>query len=620
MELKVACFWQATENLRNNMKNNKNIIKLLIIALIVLIVCAVAYFGYKYYLNHRSRTESISSKITADEVIENNNNDHEEASDYSYDEADVINIQLNNDSIDVDSDYVTIDGKVIIINSAGTYRFSGTLNDGQILVNSRQKDVVRILLNNVNISNSATSPIYIEDSDKTVIILENGTSNFVSDTSSYANSSSDGEPNAAIFSKDNLSIYTKSDGKLTVEGNYNDGIASKDGFIVRNAIISITSVDDGLRGKNYFINRNGQINITSGGDGIKADNEEDTKKGYVLVENGNITISAKGDDIEAASDVIVKTGTLFLKTTANNTDNSSKGIKAISSITIDDGTFEIDSYDDALHSNGTLTINAGNFVINTQDDALHADSSLSINYGDINIEKCYEGIESADITINGGTIKLKSDDDGINGAGGNDSSGTQPMGGGPQDDQFRSNNSSDYFLLISGGDIYINAAGDGVDVNGSIEMTGGTLIVNGPTANDNGALDYDGTFNISGGFLVVAGSSGMAQAPSTSSTQYSIMVNFSSVQSADQIVNVQSNDGENIITFAPIKKYQSIVVSCGSIQKGQIYNVNLGGTSTGESTNGLFESGVYSGGDTYTSITINNITTSVGTNNNSRPR
>lgn len=58
---------------------------------------------------------------------------------------------------------------------------------------------------------------------------------------------------------------------------------------------------------------------------------------------------------------------------------------------------------------------------------------------------------------------------------------------------------------INGGTLTVNAGGDGLDSNGSINMTGGTVIVNGPTNSGNGALDYDGTFEISGGYLVAAG-------------------------------------------------------------------------------------------------------------------
>lgn len=125
------------------------------------------------------------------------------------------------------------------------------------------------------------------------------------------------------------------------------------------------------------------------------------------------------------------------------------------------------------------------------------------------------------ITINDGTIHLVASDDGINASGGNGEAamGGPPMrGGGPGGFE-----SGDSYLYINGGYIPVDANGDGIDANGPIEMTAGTVIVNGPTNDGNGLLDYLGAFNISGGYLVAVGSSGMAKAPSTTSTQYSAM-------------------------------------------------------------------------------------------------
>ena len=145
-------------------------------------------------------------------------------------------------------------------------------------------------------------------------------------------------------------------------------------------------------------------------------------------------------------------------------------------------------------------------------------------------------------------------DDGLNVAGGNDGSGINRPGGGgggfnPPD--------TNYYLYLNGGYIVVDAAGDGIDVNGSIEMTDGVVIVNGPTSSMNGALDYDGSFKITGGFLVAAGSSGMAQAPGNASTQNSLLLNFNSSRQAGSLVHIQSSAGKGILTFAPTKTYQS---------------------------------------------------------------
>jgi hypothetical protein len=242
------------------------------------------------------------------------------------------------------------------------------------------------------------------------------------------------------------------------------------------------------------------------------------------------------------------------------------------------------------------------------DDGIHSDSTLEINGGDISITKCYEGIESAVITINDGNIHLVASDDGINAVSGND--GAPIMGGRPGQDNFNSSGNNN--LYINGGYIAIDSLGDGLDINGSINMTGGAVIISGPTSNANGALDYLGAFKITGGFLVAAGSSGMAQAPSTSSTQYSVMVNLSSSQSANAMVHIETNDGEGVLTFVPTKAYQSVVLCSPELENGSTYIVYSGGNSTGTVTDGLYSGGTYTAGTQITSFTISSIVTTIG--------
>jgi hypothetical protein len=143
-------------------------------------------------------------------------------------------------------------------------------------------------------------------------------------------------------------------------------------------------------------------------------------------------------------------------------------------------------------------------------------------------------------------------------------------------------------------------------------MTGGDVIINGPTADFNGALDYYGTFKITGGFLVAVGSSGMAQAPSTSSTQYSVMMTFPSAQSAGTMVHFESEDGKDILTFVPEKAYESVVLCSPELKYGSTYVVYSGGRSTGTVTDGLYSGGTYSGGTQITSFTISSVVTMAG--------
>nr|WP_278336509.1 carbohydrate-binding domain-containing protein [Clostridium disporicum] len=237
------------------------------------------------------------------------------------------------------------------------------------------------------------------------------------------------------------------------------------------------------------------------------------------------------------------------------------------------------------------------------DDGIHSDTLLDINGGNIDISKSYEGIESSTININDGNIRLVASDDGLNAAGGNDGSSTN---GRPGQNGF---SSSTGVINITGGYLYVDAAGDGVDSNGSIEMSGGTVIVNGPENSGNGALDYDTTFNITGGTFIAAGSSGMAQSPSSSSTQASINIFTNGI--ANTLVNVTDEPGNEIITFAPSKTFSSIIISTPELQTGNTYTVSTGGNYSLEDIDGLYENGNYSGGSKLTNFTLSSSVMSV---------
>ena len=527
----------------------------------------------------------------------------------------VTAIVMDGTTITVNGSGATVDGGNVTITAAGAYQLSGTLTDGQVMVDTDADGLVSLILAGVDIRNTTSAAINIANANSAAIVLADGTQNYVSDAATYVypNAEED-EPNAAIFSDDDLTI--SGSGSLTVEGNYNDGIASKDSLTIMDATIMVKSVDDGIRGKNYLMVTNANLNVTSQGDGLKSDNEEDAALGTITLAGGEINITAGGDAITAETNVTIADGEFILSTGGGSSvrasdDLSAKGIKAGVNLTINGGTFTLDSSDDTLHSNDSLVVNGGTFALATGDDAIHADASVTINGGNIHITTSYEGIESAIITINGGDIHLVSSDDGVNVAGGNGDSGTVARPGrGPGQNNFA--NSGNYFLYIHGGYLVVDANGDGLDSNGSIEMTSGTVIVNGPTMNMNGALDYDGSFTITGGFLIAAGSSGMAQVPGTQSTQNSLLINLDSAQQAGSLVHIQSSDGKNILTFLPLKGYQSIAFSSPELATGVTYDVYFGGSTDGTATDGLYQTGTYTGGEQANSFTVSSVVTQIG--------
>jgi hypothetical protein len=568
------------------------------------------------------QNSEINSSVVTVEFDQDDIDTNVSSSDMSY-------ITLEGDSIKFEGTGAIINGTVITITSSGMYSISGVLDDGQIIVDTQDSEAVRLVLNGTDITCSTSAPIYVRNAEKTLITLADGSENFVTDGTSYLfeDAESD-EPNAAVFSKDDLTI--NGNGSLTVAANYNNGIASKDDLLITGGAITVKAVNDGLKGRDSIAVKDGIISINAGGDGMQSNNDEDPEKGYIYIEGGTFNITAGADGIQAETNLVINGGSITIgsgggsinssnrvnewgdrgmQNNINTSDStiSTKGIKAGVDLTITDGTFNIDSSDDSLHSNDSLTISGGNFTLASGDDGIHSDSSLEINGGKINITKSYEGLESAVITINDGNIHIVASDDGINVV---SESGGDFMGGRPGRGEFTF--SGDNYLYINGGYILSDAGGDGLDINGSIQMAGGVVIVNGPTSNNNGALDYLGAFDITGGFLVAVGSAGMAQAPSTSSTQYAVIANFQSTLSAGTMIHIETEDGEEVLTFVPTKQYQSVVLCSPQLENGSTYLVYTGGSSTGTIRDGLYSSGTYTPGTQITSFAISSIVTGVG--------
>lgn len=557
---------------------------------------------------------SADFENSIEEALAQNKSTHEDDTDYNWESSGLIEINLNENSIDCSSASVSVNGSVATITAGGNYFISGSLTNGQLIVNSADENTVRLILNNVDIYCANSAPINIKAAEKTVVVLKDGTQSKLSDGATYTFASSDeDEPNATLFSKDDLSICGQ--GELTIDANYNDAISCKDGLVIKNGTYKITAADDAVRGKDYLVIKDGSFTIDATGDGFKSDNDEDAAKGYIEIVKGTFDIKAGADALQAQTDILVYDGNFNIETGGGSNKIGSdtyKGFKASVNVIIDAGTYDFNCADDALHCNGNLIINDGNFTISTADDGIHSDSTLVINNGIIKVTKSYEGIESAVVTINGGDITVTTSDDGINCAGGSDGSGGGgwPGGlGGPG--QNMSSSTGNYCLYINGGNLTVCAGGDGLDSNGSIEMTGGKVIVHGPTESMNGPLDYDGTFNISGGFLVAVGSSGMAEAPSTSSSQYSVLCNFTSTYQAGNLVHIEDADGNNLVTLKPSKRYQSIAFSSSKLEKGESYSIYIGGSCTGTEVNGLYSDGEYSGGSEYTSFKVSGVTTKI---------
>ncbi len=466
-------------------------------------------------------------------------------------------ITLKGDSIVTEGSGTEVNGMVVTIVEPGEYVVTGTLDDGQIIVNvdktAYPEGKVELSLQGVDINASSNSPVYVESiDDECVISVKKGTDNIISDGKSYTNADED---SGAIYSKDDLKIKGK--GNLVVNGNCADGIVGKDSVKIFNGNITVNAVDDGIRGKDSvkigdaddtdFSNLKVTV-VSSGGDGITSTNDTDADKGNVIINGGTINITAYADGIQSQHNFKMDNGELTIKTTATGssswggttTDVSSKGIKASAgNLTINGGTVNIDSSDDGLHCSGDMNVLGGKITIASGDDGIHSDTNLTIgtegatdfSTPDINITKSYEGVEGVTMNINSGTIHMVASDDGYNAAGGNDGSGNTSPGGWGGGGFGGSMSSSTGTLNINGGYTFMQAKGDGIDANGACNINGGIVVINGFTSGDTSPLDADSGVNYKGGTVLGYGASNMMVTPSS----YSFITTSASISSGTRI-------------------------------------------------------------------------------------
>lgn len=578
--------------------------------------------------------QESSSDTSEEETVEKNQTESEYFSNRQLDDnidnpdAEII---LKGSSAEIKGNGAEFSDKKVSITQGGTYLLSGTLDDGQIYVNTSDK--VHIALNGVTISCSDSSPFYIEDSDNAVITVCGNTENTLSDGTAY-NTDENG-PDAVIYSKDDLAL--NGSGTLNINANFNEGITSKNDLRISDVTLNIKSAGNAVKGKDSLAFREAVITVNSQADGLKSSNSEEDGKGYIAIESGKFDITSAEDAIQAETDLIINDGNFSIKT-GNSSDNtagtdmetqpqfdhgmprmegnqnktvdSEKGLKAGKNLVINGGNITADCADDTIHSSETVKICGGTLNLSSGDDGIHADAQLDIDGGEISILKSYEGLEAAVINVNDGSIHVTSDDDGFNaseGSSGNNFSISAGRMGGFGDV------SENCVLNINGGYIYVNAGGDGLDSNGSMNMNGGTAIVDGPVNDDNGALDSGTEINMNGGVLIAAGSSGMAETPSDSSSQASIAIAMNESQSEKTMICVLDENEKPVIAYSPSKTFSSVIVSTPDIVKGRSYSIYSGGSYSGNEKDGLYSDGEYIKGTLIEKITADSTVTNAGT-------
>ena len=470
---------------------------------------------------------------------------HYSAKDLTWDSSSEVTIDLSNPTA---TDGVTVSDGVITITKAGNYRLSGTYS-GQVKVEAADSDMVRLILDNATITNSTGAAINVVEADEVVIYTASGSTNTVSDGSSYSDTAS-GSPDAAIYSKSDLTLA--GEGTLKVEGKYEEGIHTTDGLVSASGTLEVNAANTGIKGKDYVDILDGTITVTATKDGIKATNDTDGNRGWVRLGGGTVNISAGDDGFKAERVLEISGGTL-------NITESNEGIEA-QYINILDGTVNVTSSDDGINAS-----------YSTSSSSSTESTSSSTTQSNQTAQNTQSGQSAQSNAAQGGQ-------GGQPPAGGQAPSGNmgQPPagGGGGMGGGGGTFEVVDATINIAGGTVTVNANGDGIDSNGTATLSGGTLVVNGPFTGGNTSLDTNGDLLLNGTTVVAGNSGDMFEAPASSSTSgYVKLTNLSNVSSGTTI-QVADSSGKVVANYKVTNSNTALIlVSSANITKGQSYTV-----------------------------------------------
>ena len=533
----------------------------------------------------------------------------------TYDEAKAAVVTLSGTTASSTSNAVSVQGSTVTILDEGTYILTGTLTDGQILVSAPADAKTQLVLRGASIHSSSSAALYVKTADKVFVTLEG--ENTLTGGESFT-AIDENNIDGAVYSKADLTF--NGSGSLTVTSPVGHGIVCKDDLVFTGGQFTVNSASHGLDVNDSVRFTGAALAIDAGKDGIHVENADDAALGLVYIAGGTLKIKAEGDGISSGYYTQINGGVFDLlcgggyengtkansggygdfmgghrlggggggNSSTSQTDGTSmKGIKSGSGILIGGGIFTIDSADDAVHAASDVIINGGTWNIASGDDAVHSDTALTVTAGTFEISQSYEGLEAEKIYIRGGEFEIHASDDGLNAAGGTDSSGGggrdemfggRPGGGGPGGMGGMGGNAN-ACIEVSGGQMKIYSGGDGLDSNGNLRISGGYTYVTNPTSGDVSVLDSQYTPVITGGTYIGLGiSSMMAQSFGGESTQGVIACTCGTQTAGSQLI-IKDSSGKEVLNLTTEYRTVLLIISTPQIVSGESYDITIGAVS-----------------------------------------
>ena len=494
----------------------------------------------------------------------------------SYDESQASQITLADQTATVTGQGASFSDQTVTITQAGTYVLTGSGKNIKLVVEAADTDQVHLVFQSLTLEGEGTL-LQVNKAQEVVISLVEGSQNALTESQA----SDDEEVKATIHSQVPLTL--NGTGNLALTALTKNALEVEDDLKVLGGTYTVKAANHGFKVEGALDIEGATLTIEAGKDGLHAEHDETTERANISLNPTQLSIAATEDGVDAGNELTIKGGTITVS-------QSEEGLEA-RVIRQLGGDVTIKSSDDGVNASA----GSSNKTSDTSATSKTTDASTTSNTADTSSSASQATTDSTTTSAPGrqatATPAATSQADQANKdknatlpsppagqappQGGQPPQNGQGPGGMPPGGQEESDPSLQ--IILEGGTLTIDAEGDGIDSNGTVSISGGSLVVNGSVQGGNGPLDAAGDITITGGTVWALGTSDMLQGFAQGSTQASITANIAGT--AGQTLIILDANGKEVARQTASKDFQAVIMSSADLVDGQTYTIQVDGTT-----------------------------------------
>mgnify|MGYP000903014138 FL=1 len=494
----------------------------------------------------------------------------------SYDESQASQITLADQTATVTGQGASFSDQTLTITQAGTYVLAGSGKNIKLVVEAADTDQVHLVFQNLALEGEGTL-LRINKAQEVVISLADGSQNALTESQA----SDDEKVKATIHSQVPLTL--NGTGNLTLTGLTKNALEVEDDLKVLGGTYTVKAANHGFKAEGALAIEAATLTIEAGKDGLHAEHDDTTERANISLNPTQLSIAATEDGVDAGNELTIKGGTITV-------GQSEEGLEA-RVIRQLGGDVTIKSSDDGVNASaGSSSKTSDTSATSKPSDAnaasnsVDASTSASQATSDSATTSAPDSQATADSAAGSQADQANKDKNATPPSppagqappqGGQPPQNGQGPGGMPPGGQEESDPSLQ--IILEGGTLTIDAEGDGIDSNGTVTISGGSLVVNGSVQGGNGPLDAAGDITITGGTVWALGTSDMLQGFAQGSTQASITANIAGT--AGQTLIILDANGKEVARQTASKDFQAVIMSSADLVDGQTYTIQVEGTT-----------------------------------------